>query len=86
MKKYPAMMIEIGAHTDCRGSDEYNLKLSHKRANAVKEYLVSNGILEKNITSVGYGESQPLNNCTKPGMCKKEAYDMNRRCEFVILN
>lgn len=86
MKKYPAMMIEIGAHTDCRGSDQYNLKLSHKRANAVKEYLVSNGILEKNITSVGYGESQPLNNCTKPGMCKKEAYDMNRRCEFVILN
>lgn len=86
MKKYPEMIIEIGAHTDARGKESYNLDLSHKRANSVREYLVSQGIPNNNVKSVGYGETQPLNHCTKPKMCKKEEYDINRRCEFVILN
>ncbi|SFS60248.1 OmpA family protein [Lutibacter maritimus] len=86
MKKYPDMVIEIGAHTDARGTEKYNLELSHKRAKSVREYLVSQGISNNNVKSVGYGETQPLNNCTKPGMCKSEAYDINRRCEFIILN
>ena len=86
MKKYPEMIIEIGAHTDARGKESYNLDLSHKRANSVREYLVSQGIPNNNVKSVGYGETQLLNHCTKPKMCKKEEYDINRRCEFVILN
>ena len=80
------MVIEIGAHTDCRGPEEYNLNLSHKRAKSVREYLVSQGISNTNVKSVGYGETQPLNKCVKEGICKEEEYNINRRCEFVILN
>ncbi len=86
MKKYTNMTIEIGAHTDARGSDEYNLILSHKRAKSVMEYLISQGISETRLKSEGYGETQPLNNCVRPKMCKEEAYSINRRCEFVITN
>ena len=85
MKKYPDMIIEIGAHTDCRGSNNYNIKLSHKRAKSVREYLVSQGILNENVKSVGYGETQPLNHCIKEGICQEKEYDINRRCEFVII-
>tara|TARA_R110001583_G_scaffold34847_7_gene116654 strand:+ start:2106 stop:4004 length:1899 start_codon:yes stop_codon:yes gene_type:complete len=86
MKKYPAMVIEIGAHTDCRGPEEYNLNLSHKRAKAVLDYITSQGIPTTNLKSVGYGEMQPLNHCVKEGICTEDEYDINRRCEFVILN
>lgn len=86
MKKYPTMVIEIGAHTDFRGDEDYNLMLSDKRAQSVRDYLVSQGISNDNVKSVGYGETQPINNCTKPGICSKESYSLNRRCEFVILN
>ncbi|AOW22129.1 OmpA family protein [Urechidicola croceus] len=86
MKKYTDMQIEIGAHTDCRGSEEYNLSLSHKRAKSVREYLVSQGIPNENVKSIGYGEMQPKNHCIKEGICKEEEYDINRRCEFVLLN
>ena len=86
MKKYPDMAIEIGAHTDARGSDEYNLKLSHKRAKSVMDYLISQGISENRLKSEGFGESQPLNHCTHPKMCTRAQYSINRRCEFVITN
>lgn len=86
MKKHPDMQLEIGAHTDARGSDAYNLKLSDKRAKSVLEYLTSQGILEKRLKSEGFGESQPLNNCVQPNMCSEEEYRINRRCEFVITN
>lgn len=86
MKKYPDMTIEIGAHTDARGSFKYNIKLSHKRAKSVMDYLISQGISESRLKSEGFGESQPLNHCVKPKMCKEEAYSINRRCEFVLTN
>jgi outer membrane protein OmpA-like peptidoglycan-associated protein len=86
MKKYTDMQIEIGAHTDSRGTEKYNLELSHKRAKSVREYLVAQGVINENVKSIGYGEMQPLNGCIKEGMCEEEEYDINRRCEFVILN
>jgi len=86
MKKYPSMEIEIGAHTDVRGSDEFNLYLSEQRANSVMEYLISKGVLDTNISSKGYGESQPINKCIRGGICNEEEYSVNRRCEFVIIN
>ncbi|MDO9593946.1 MAG: OmpA family protein [Lutibacter sp.] len=86
MKKHTDMQLEIGAHTDARGSNEYNLKLSHKRAQSVLEYLMSQGILENKLKSVGYGETQPLNNCVEPKMCSEAEYSINRRCEFVLTN
>ena len=86
MKKYPSMKIEIEAHTDSWGKDDYNLMLSDKRANSVREYLISKGIPTENLTSVGYGESQPVFKCEVPGTCTRKQYGLNRRCEFVIQN
>ena len=86
LNKYTDMKIEIGTHTDCRGSDTYNLFLSQKRATSVKKYLESKGISEDRVNSIGYGEKQPVNHCIKEGICKEDEYDINRRCEFIILN
>lgn len=86
MKKYPSMEVEVSAHTDARGPDEYNLNLSKRRAASTLEYLVSQGIERNRLKSIGYGEMQPLNKCVKEGICDDEEYDINRRCEFTILN
>lgn len=86
MKKYPIMKIEVSAHTDVRGSDEYNLILSKRRAASTLEYLVSQGIERHRLESVGYGETKPLNECIEEGICTDEEYNVNRRCEFKILN
>ncbi len=86
MKKYPSMEIEVSAHTDARGGDQYNLDLSKRRAASTLEYLVSQGIERNRLKSIGYGEMQPLNKCDKEGICTEEEYDINRRCEFTILN
>jgi outer membrane protein OmpA-like peptidoglycan-associated protein/tetratricopeptide (TPR) repeat protein len=85
MKKYPSMEVEVSAHTDARGPDQYNLDLSKKRAASTLEYLVSQGIERNRLKSVGYGEMQPLNECVKEGICDDREYDINRRCEFTIL-
>lgn len=86
MKKYPSMEVEVSAHTDARGPDQYNLDLSKRRAASTLEYLVSQGIERSRLKSIGYGEMQPLNDCVKEGICDDEQYDINRRCEFTILN
>jgi outer membrane protein OmpA-like peptidoglycan-associated protein len=86
MKKYPTMEVEVSAHTDARGPDQYNLELSKRRAASTLEYLVSQGIDRSRLKSIGYGEMQPLNDCIKEGICDDEQYDINRRCEFTILN
>lgn len=86
MKKYPNMVIEISAHTDCRGGLDYNLELSHKRAKSTLDYVVSQGIAPERLKSIGYGEMQPLNKCVREGICSEEEYDVNRRCEFKLLN
>ncbi|WP_346880679.1 OmpA family protein [uncultured Algibacter sp.] len=85
MKKYPSMEVEVSAHTDARGPDQYNLELSKSRAASTLEYLVSQGIARNRLKSIGYGEMQPLNKCVKEGICDDEEYDINRRCEFTIL-
>jgi len=72
--------IRIEGHTDSRGSAAYNLKLSQRRADSVKRYLVKKGIAEERLNSVGYGESQPISsNRTKKGRA------MNRRVEFNLV-
>jgi len=85
MKKYPSMEVEVSAHTDARGPDQYNLDLSKRRAASTLEYLVSQGIERNRLKSIGYGEMQPLNECVKEGICDDDQYDVNRRCEFTIL-
>jgi outer membrane protein OmpA-like peptidoglycan-associated protein len=81
LNKYPNLKIEIRGHTDNVGDDSYNQKLSERRANAVREYLVKNGFAAGRIVKVvGYGEAVPKEtNDTKEGRAK------NRRVEFVII-
>lgn len=83
LKKYPEMEIELGAHTDSRASDMYNLRLSNRRAAAALEYLVKNGIARKRLRYKGYGERVPLINCGNE--CNEQQHSINRRCEFIIL-
>ncbi|HET8754283.1 MAG TPA: OmpA family protein [Salinimicrobium sp.] len=86
MKEYPELKIEIGSHADARGTDAYNLDLSKRRAASTMEYLVSQGIDQSRLTSQGYGETMPLNDCTEPTGCTAEQYAINRRSEFKIMN
>lgn len=83
LKKYPEMEIELGAHTDSRASDMYNLRLSNRRAASALEYLVKNGIQRKRLRYKGYGERVPLINCGNE--CNEQQHSINRRCEFIIL-
>ncbi|MEE1897518.1 OmpA family protein [Flavobacterium rakeshii] len=83
MKSYPEMVIEAQAHTDSRGSDDYNMKLSEQRAKSVMQYVVSQGISRERITGKGYGETMPKVNCGDN--CTEEEHAKNRRNEFVII-
>ncbi len=85
MKAYP-VMVELSSHTDCRGSDEYNLWLSHKRAESAVRYLVDRGIESSRLTVKGFGETRPVNacNCRQPDSCTEEEHQQNRRTEFFI--
>ncbi len=83
LKKYPEMEIQLGAHTDSRASDTYNMMLSNKRAASTLEYLVQNGIKRKRLRSKGFGETVPLVNCGSS--CTEQEHSINRRCEFIIL-
>jgi len=86
MQENPELKIEVGSHTDTKGSAEYNQKLSGKRANAVVAYLLNKGIERKRIVSKGYGESQPKVQDENPdGTYNEEAMQQNRRTEFKVV-
>jgi outer membrane protein OmpA-like peptidoglycan-associated protein len=81
LRTNPSMVIEVGGHTDNIGDEESNMKLSHDRAKAVREYLVNRGINTDRIQAKGYGELNPIaTNDTDDGR------KANRRTEFVILD
>ena len=80
LNENPSIEIEMSAHTDSFGSDEYNYKLSDNRARSVTDYIISKGIAVNRIISQGYGETQPVvPNDTD------ENRQLNRRVEFKIL-
>ncbi|MBV5314948.1 MAG: OmpA family protein [Prolixibacteraceae bacterium] len=79
LKEYPDLEIRIESHTDSRGSDEYNMVLSKKRARAAFDYVVSQGIDPKRLLYQGYGETKLLNNCTNGVDCTEEQHEVNRR-------
>ncbi|MBU6119909.1 OmpA family protein [Hymenobacter sp. PAMC29290] len=76
----PKISIELSSHTDQRGKDAYNMKLSQQRAQAAVDYIVSKGIDKARITAKGYGETRPL--VLKP--TTEEEYQRNRRTEFKV--
>ncbi|MFO7802152.1 MAG: outer membrane beta-barrel domain-containing protein [Desulfovermiculus sp.] len=77
LEKNPEMNVEIRGHTDARGTEEYNQRLSERRATAVKDFLVKQGISESRLSCKGFGEADPIaSNDTKQGRRK------NRRVEL----
>ena len=87
MRKHPDMVIKIESHTDSRGGDRYNLKLSDRRAKSTRDYIISRGIDANRIESaIGYGETQLLNQCANGVKCSEEEHQLNRRSYFYIVN
>ncbi len=81
----PTMKIELSAHTDSRGSNRYNERLSNQRSASAKQYLVARGIAAKRITAVGYGENQLLNGCRDKVKCSETQHAENRRLEIKVV-
>lgn len=88
MNENPGMFVELGSHTDCRGSQSYNEKLSDRRAKASAKYIKSKITRPERINGKGYGESQLINHCACEGQvkskCSDEEHQANRRTEFRI--
>lgn len=82
MKMNEDVNLELTSHTDSRGTEEYNLSLSQRRANAVIEYLSKNGIRKKRLSAEGRGETDPLNPCDIDGTCTENDHAINRRTEI----
>jgi len=82
LQRNPGMKIKIEAHTDNKGSDVYNLRLSEDRARSTMQYVISKGINGSRLEARGYGESVPAVDCGNG--CTPEQDAMNRRSEFII--
>ncbi|WP_419213808.1 OmpA family protein [Maribacter sp. X9] len=84
--RFPQLRLRIETYTDSRGSDSYNKKLSQDRSNAIKDYLLKNGLPADNIVeSVGYGESKIINNCTNGAYCLDFLHKQNERTLIVVV-
>jgi outer membrane protein OmpA-like peptidoglycan-associated protein len=85
LRDNPGIVVELGSHTDCRASDEYNLNLSQKRAESAVEYIIKKGKIPQNrISAKGYGETKLLNKCDDGVACSELEHAMNRRTEIRI--
>ena len=82
MKNNDKMVIMAKSHTDSRGSDDYNMSLSDRRAKSTVQYIISKGIDANKISGKGMGESEPKEVCNP---CTESQYSLNRRSEFLIV-
>lgn len=90
MQKYPKLRMELGSHTDCRSSYDYNIDLSQRRADSAVAYLVRKGIDARRLLAKGYGESQLVNDCKCEGAvkvnCSETQHQENRRTTIKTLD
>lgn len=84
MKDNKDIIVELGSHTDARGTDEYNVALSQRRADAAVKYIISKGIDKTRIVAKGFGETIHLNNCKDDVECTEDEHQLNRRTEFKV--
>ena len=83
VNEYPDLVIEIGSHTDRRGSEAYNERLAERRAKATYDYLVEHGVDPERILSYkGYGEERPAVECDT---CNEQQHQLNRRSIFKVV-
>ncbi|WP_442683617.1 OmpA family protein [Stenotrophomonas sp. JC08] len=88
LKRYPDLRVEVAGHTDSKGTDAYNQKLSERRATAVYDYLTNQGVAASRMTGpIGYGESRPIApNTNEDGSDNPEGRAKNRRTELNVQN
>lgn len=85
LKSRPNISIEVKSHTDSRGKDDYNLRLSKNRAKTTMDYIIlEGGISRDRVRGDGYGESQLINDCRNGVKCSEAEHELNRRSEFII--
>ncbi len=84
LKRFPKSTLNIGAHADPRGTPEYNLVLSQKRADNTLKYFTSQGIAASRITAIGFGETLPLTRCSNGEDCAEVEFEADRRAEIKV--
>ncbi|WP_161595835.1 OmpA family protein [Flavobacterium pectinovorum] len=83
LKNYPTSTVDIRSHTDSQGDNNYNLKLSERRAKCTMDYFLKKGIKANRVTGKGYGETEILNKCVDGVKCSDKEHQLNRRSEFI---
>ncbi|MEE9363056.1 MAG: OmpA family protein [Cellulophaga sp.] len=87
LKQFPQLQLRIESHTDSRGGGASNFRLSQRRSDVIKKYLVKKGVSISSILySIGYGEDKILNNCTNGVYCLEMLHKKNDRTLIVVLN
>ena len=85
MKDNPKLKVRVAGHTSASGSAEANQRLSEKRAEAVKTYMVEKGVASERLSTVGHGSSRPAVHEPKPNLSNTQEAAMNRRVELEIV-
>jgi outer membrane protein OmpA-like peptidoglycan-associated protein len=85
LQENPSIVIQLGSHTDSRGSDRYNQSLSQKRSESVVTYLIGRGVQPARLKAVGYGETRLVNECSDGVDCTDEQHQQNRRTTFEVV-
>ncbi|MEL6922695.1 MAG: OmpA family protein [Bacteroidota bacterium] len=86
LKDNPDLVVELGSHTDSRGSNPYNLKLSQQRAESAVDYITGVGLIDASrIRAKGYGETQLTNKCRDGVKCSDAQHAVNRRTELKVV-
>ena len=86
LNSYPNKRFMVIGYTDCVGNYASNQKLSERRANAVKTYLINKGVSSSVISAIGEGENNPINECSSCNSCSREEHKENRRIEIKVVN
>ncbi len=84
MKDNPKLLIHFESHTDSRAETDFNMQLSVERIEVLKEYIGFKGIFRKRFSGTAFGETKPINRCTKEVECTEREYLINRRTTFVL--
>ena len=89
MNEHPTMIVELGSHTDCRSSFEFNQRLSERRAKSSADYIKKRITNPKRISGKGYGKTKLVNRCECEfkvlSDCSEAEHQRNRRTEFIII-
>lgn len=85
MKERPTISIQVNSHTDSRGKDDFNMKLSENRAKSTVDYIIKAGIDASRISGRGYGETRLINKCSNGVPCSEAEHQENRRSEFIVI-